>query len=160
MGMITIDDFKANTKEWLIDKLYDMIYEDSVRDTMINICNLRDELHKSKYPSTFEECCKVLRYTPGNQYDTKSIKNFQKLRICRDAYWKIAGEQMGLREPWRPNWLDEDTLKFVIVCSDRNNILCSQFVERETFLAFPTEEMRDIFYENFKDLIEECKNFL
>ena len=27
-------------------------------------------------------------------------------------------------------------------------------------LAFPTEEMRDAFYENFKDLIEQCKELL
>jgi hypothetical protein len=27
-------------------------------------------------------------------------------------------------------------------------------------LLFPTEEMRDAFYENFKDLIEKCKEFL
>ena len=27
-------------------------------------------------------------------------------------------------------------------------------------LSFPTEEMRDAFYENFKDLIELCKEFL
>jgi hypothetical protein len=27
-------------------------------------------------------------------------------------------------------------------------------------LAFPTEEMRDTFYENFKDLIEQCKELL
>ena len=27
-------------------------------------------------------------------------------------------------------------------------------------LAFPTEEMRDAFYENFKELIEECKELL
>ena len=26
--------------------------------------------------------------------------------------------------------------------------------------AFPTEEMRDAFYENFKDLIEQCKELL
>ena len=27
-------------------------------------------------------------------------------------------------------------------------------------LTFPTEEMRDAFYENFKDLIEGCKELL
>jgi hypothetical protein len=29
-----------------------------------------------------------------------------------------------------------------------------------TILAFPTEEMRDEFYENFKYLIEQCKELL
>ena len=31
---------------------------------------------------------------------------------------------------------------------------------RNTVLAFPTKEMRDAFYENFKDLIEQCKELL
>ena len=31
---------------------------------------------------------------------------------------------------------------------------------RNAILAFPTEEMRDAFYENFKDLIEQCKELL
>ena len=29
-----------------------------------------------------------------------------------------------------------------------------------SILVFPTKEMRDAFYENFKDLIEECKELL
>ena len=29
-----------------------------------------------------------------------------------------------------------------------------------TILTFPTEEMRDAFFENFKDLIEKCKELL
>ena len=28
------------------------------------------------------------------------------------------------------------------------------------FLAFPTKKMRDTFYKNFKDLIEQCKELL
>lgn len=56
---------------------------------------------KPKYPTTYEECCRVLNvwykddvaYVAG--YQNKSLSNFQKLLICRDAYWKIAGEQMG-----------------------------------------------------------------
>ena len=29
-----------------------------------------------------------------------------------------------------------------------------------SILSFPTEEMRDEFYNNFKDLIEQCKELL
>lgn len=43
-----------------------------------------------------------------------------------------------------------------------NEVLCiggATSIDR-CILSFPTEEMRNIFYENFKDLIEECKEFL
>ena len=33
-------------------------------------------------------------------------------------------------------------------------------LESNTILAFPTKEMRDAFYENFEDLIENCKELL
>jgi hypothetical protein len=65
---------------------------------------------------------------------------------------------MGLGEPWKPDW-NHDTVKYVIFpyqylySIDKENY-------RNTILAFPTEEMRDVFYENFKYLIEQCKDFL
>ena len=36
----------------------------------------------------------------------------------------------------------------------------NDFVGGSTILEFPTEEMRDAFYENFKELINECKELL
>lgn len=41
-----------------------------------------------------------------------------------------------------------------------NEIVKSGTSHRNAILAFPTEEMRDAFYENFKDLIENCKELL
>lgn len=57
METITIEDFKANTKEWLIDKLESMSKDDALQA----ICNIHDELHKPQYPKTCEECCEVKR---------------------------------------------------------------------------------------------------
>ena len=82
----------------------------------------------------------------------------QNLIKCRDAYWKIAGEEMGLDKPWNPNW-NELTPKYTIVVIE--NKLVKQFALTQNFiLAFPTEEMRDTFHENFKELIEQCKELL
>lgn len=115
-----------------------------------------------QYPKTYEECCKVLGYEPDedeiNCYQGQLIKPFVKLLICRDAYWKIEGEQMGLGKLWEPDWA-KDIEKYVIYPFQ---YLYSIDVEnyRNTILAFPTREMRDAFYENFKDLIEQCKELL
>ena len=118
---------------------------------------------KSLYPKTYEECCEIIGYEPDRQtvtgYDAELIENFQKLIICRDAYWKIAGEQMGLDEPWKPDWSTEDEIKYVIEVY-RNNVRKNSQYYSNTIFAFPTAEMRDAFFENFKKLIEQCEKFL
>ena len=61
---------------------------------------LRDFLTpKPQYPKTYEECCKnVFGLTPwGMTIDVPMhysplIIHFTKLLICRDAYWKMAGD--------------------------------------------------------------------
>lgn len=127
------------------------------------------------FPKTYEECCKVLnltKYPPAlvpnkvgfiTQYEDfpyyYEIQKLAELLVCRNAYWKIAGEQMGLGKPWEPDWKD-GRLKYVILY-DRNEICTNTFnCTYNRILAFPTEEMRDAFYENFKDSIEQCKELL
>lgn len=136
-------------------------------------------LKKSKYPTTYAECCEVLvgRKPKPNEIsfdkmelclvDLNNSQNidFQnpylpqfnslfRLRMCRDAYWKIAGEEMGLDKPWNPRDAND---KYIIRRAGDTivkgyNISC--------FLEFPSAEMRDAFYNNFNNLIEECKELL
>ena len=124
-----------------------------------------------QYPKTYEECCKVLLLKPeratysvsGLEYERHLIVNLQRLLICRDAYWKIAGEQMGLGKPWALPFnenQDSDPIYFIVnklgkIYKDNANIIINNRI-----LAFPTAEMRDAFYENFKYLIELCKELL
>lgn len=109
-----------------------------------------------KYPQTYKECCEVIGLTgcmPTDNlwYKFGLILAFYQLFICRDAYWKIAGD-------WEPNW-NEETDKFTI-SNKCNNIYLNNTAWYSEVLAFPTAEMRDAFYENFKDLIERCKELL
>ena len=105
-----------------------------------------------KYPKTYEDCCDVLRekaYTTGFEYKSNIIFKFQQLLICRDAYWKIA-------EDWKPDVMYGD-----LYCIGYDgNVITWKMQGGCRLLAFPTEEMRDAFYENFKELIEECKELL
>ena len=73
-------------------------------------------------------------------------------------YWKIAGEQMGLGKPWKPNWNIYEH-KFCLG-TDKDKVIEECVTTGNRILAFPTEEMRDAFYENFKELIEKCKELL
>lgn len=126
---------------------------------------------KTQYPKTYEECCKVLgidiqfcmKYLPHGTFSYRDtlIYNLQELIICRDAYWKIAGEQMGLGKLWKPDFTNDDEERYGIYTAA--NKVVKDFCgvgDVNTILTFPTKEMRDAFYENFKDLIERCKELL
>ena len=110
---------------------------------------------KPQYPKTYEECCEVLSYEPDRQtvtgYDAELIENLQTLKLCRDAYWKIAGD-------WKYDV--NKTEEYFYIVNKCGRIVKEHYMNFNHFLAFPTEEMRDAFYENFKDLIEECKELL
>ena len=117
---------------------------------------------KPVYPKTYKECCDVLGIDTLDN-DAKGYKHFlviqfQELLIARDAYWKIAGEQMGLGKPWEPDWNWRE-YKFCIG-TIYDEIEKFHAGSQNCMLAFPTEEMRDAFYKNFKDLIESCKELL
>ena len=118
---------------------------------------------KPKYPTTYEECCFELEYIPNTDnvvgYKYNILQSLQKLLICRDAYWKIAGEEMGLGESWEPDLIDEK--KKYTIYNERYKVHHSFYqYHNNRILVFPTEEMRDAFYENFKELIEKCKELL
>ena len=119
---------------------------------------------KPKYPDNYEECVRIAKNIHGYDIhiDTPAygelLKSFVKLLICRDAYWKIYGEEMELGKPWVPNWGDGN-MKFCMSYSS-SWIEFDQYKSKHHILAFPTDELRDAFYENFKDLIEECKELL
>ena len=117
-----------------------------------------------KYPKTYEECCNAIGCDAKMVLGTMPVRynilvKLEKLLVCRDAYWKIAGKEMGLGKPWEPDWNKSGQLKYALICME-NNIIKYAYAAINAILAFPTEEMRDAFYENFKDLIEECKQFL
>lgn len=137
------------------------------------------EKKKMGYPKSYSECLEILDYhcnwlmSTAKPEDVQklSIKEmkfkflllqFEKLLVCRDAYWKIAGEEMGLGKPWKPNWEKCNGIKYCIypvLNGIRHDAMTEEEYENRV-LAFPMREMRDAFYENFKKLIEDCKELL
>ena len=119
---------------------------------------------KPKYPTTYEEC-----YDEGNtelhfiyvDKDERDLyESFIQLIRCRNAYWKIAGKQMGLGKPWEPKYEALTDNTFFTIQTFNGEIDKSATSHRNSILVFPTIEMRDAFYENFKELIEQCKELL
>ena len=119
---------------------------------------------KPVYPKTIKECIKCINAEfklDSNCYEAKLFANFYRLIICRDAYWKIAGEEMGLGKPWKHDYLkDANTIRYTIYNTGDEIVKLDGKLYRNYTLCFPTAEMRDAFAENFKDLIEQCKELL
>ena len=146
----------------------DANYEDEVElqlgDYEIEVRNGKTYAVKKKpvYPNTYEECYDEdnieLHFIYVDKNERDLYESLIQLIRCRNAYWKIAGEQMGLGKPWEPNWTTFEGMPAIF--RFRYNIVCDSIKDYHCLLVFPTKEMRDAFYENFKDLIEECKEFL
>ena len=131
-----------------------------------------EEKKKPKYPKTYEACCEIFQYNknlkvypPFNadipNYDALHLfdllEALRKLIICRDAYWKLYEEEMGLGKSWEPDW---NIRGYYSIARSYGNVVKTSNYNCDLTFVFPTEEMRDAFYENFKDLIEECKELL
>ena len=135
------------------------------KGNVINAQKIVLEKKKKEYPKSYKECCESLyiNHNRNECYEASilghKIEDLSRLLICRDAYWKIAGEKMELERPWKPDWLNLDQLKYCIWV-DVGEFITMTNVRGQHILAFPTEEMRDAFYENFKELIDECKELL
>ena len=120
---------------------------------------------KPTYPNNFDDCFNTVADELNDnkdieyfEYKYDLLDKFKQLLICRDAYWKIAGEKLELDKPWKPDWNGHEFkygLKFMGHRIEKTSEMTVSHV-----LCFPTEEMRDAFYENFKDLIEQCKELL
>lgn len=155
------------------------------KDENGNVINARKivlEKKKKEYPKTYEECCKILGIlnvdlcfnadyrsfdASKEQWKRLGLMNqFYQLLICRDAYWKLYGEEMGLGKSWEPDWTNSEERRYCIVNIEGDINLPEKTLTKwilkvtNKILVFPTEEMRDAFYENFKEEIEICKELL
>ena len=111
---------------------------------------------KKTYPNTINDCYNLLE--DDELVSPTPMRKFQELINARNAYWKLHGEEMGLGKPWEPNWTSFEGYPAIYMY--RYQITLSVARDVHHCLVFPTEEMRDIFYKNFRKDIEECKEFL
>jgi hypothetical protein len=121
-------------------------------------------------PKTYGECCDILgiddRVYITNTWNlnhepiiddynvslTGELNELRRLINCRNAYWKLLD--------YNPEYKEfEDNQKYTIYTFN-NKILKSSTLHGNAILSFPTEEIMNVFYENFKDIIERCKNYL
>ena len=130
-------------------------------------------LSKKELPKTWEECIakiKDLEYIDSNGdidevdfnfgivYDHvndipkglgKPMLALCQLLVCREVY----------RQGWKPNWTNREENKYCII-NEIDKIVKSTSLFTSNVLSFKSEEIRDKFLKNFKELIEEAKELI
>lgn len=89
-------------------------------------------------------------------------KNMFPTRVEAEACLALA-QLCQLRDRynggWKPDWEDTNEQKYVIIIHT-GRIQVETFFSIQHLLTFKTEELRDKFLENFRDLIETAKPLL
>ena len=129
---------------------------------------------KPQYPKTYHECCEVLGMQSNlylslssqdidgeveeNSYGYKMVYQMNclyELLVCRDAYWKMAGDWS-----FENGSVSRDVVYAITVHGSGIMKNFYYALNCNNILVFPTEEMRDSFYNNFYDLINKCKELI
>lgn len=120
---------------------------------------------KKQLPKTWEELEEIQGYFVHTmasieklRKDSKGLENV--FATEEQAKASIALAQLSqlrdvYRNGWVPDWSD-CTYKFTIHFEE-NKIISEYFYKTHIFLSFQDAETRDLFLENFKDLIEQSK---
>lgn len=162
----------ASEKELLINKLKEVGYIYDPDDPKI-IYKKEKEL-----PKTWEEFCENNPIKPNEAFITNESNivdtNFHsnKRESVIDAnllpskeyaeamlvLCKLIQLRDCYNEGWKPDW-NSPNIKYTLwYCC--NKIVMSNLINSHTLLAFKTERLRDAFYVNFRDLIEQAKLLL
>jgi hypothetical protein len=84
------------------------------------------------------------------QEDAEAILALIQLKRLRDFWWKVLNYQ--------PNWANEEEKYCIGIC--KNKIKLETKIFSSTFLAFPTQDIRNQFFVSFQDLIRKAIPFL
>ena len=143
---------------------------DKEKSTFENIVfkSSKKELHK-----TWKEIGEISGYYVAtsvdivevSKYHTKFQDNRNIFATKEQAEASIALAQLSqLREVyndgWKPNYKEPLQMKYTITFYEDELSKNSQHNTMHNFLTFRNEETRDLFLENFKDLIETAKTLL
>lgn len=105
----------------------------------------------SKIAGTGEETC-------AEEYNRNTFPTKEEAEACI-ALAQLCQLRDRYNDGWKPDWDSMSETKYVLEIS-RNIVVKNFYGNRHKILAFKTEELRDKFLENFRDLIETAKPLL
>lgn len=122
-------------------------------------------------PKTWEEYCKKMRdrdsyyFVDWNLCYSRfglapMVSEFADKEDAEafSAYSKLLKLRKEWIGDWQPNW-ETNSSKYVI-CNYKNKVSKDTFMYTSHYLSFPTPEMRDEFFDCFKDYLEQAKDLI
>lgn len=112
-----------------------------------------EELTKKEFPKEWKKYYGQygLSYVINNEENANTLVALAQLITLRDLWWKIDND-------WKPIFNDSE-YKYCIFTSF-NIVVKSITLNENHIILFRTREIRDEFYETFKDLLEKAKPLL
>lgn len=135
-----------------IPKGYILVNETKTKIDGFMTITLGLEQIKKPLPKTWDEFCKAndtAEWRLSKYKYNKEIDALRKLLELRDHY----------NGGWDPNYKNSSTMKYYIGY-EKDEISRGQLSYTSRILAFRTKELRDLFLENFIDIIETAKLLL
>lgn len=107
-----------------------------------------------------DNMCEIDYYSEGDSTDYRDKNLFpteEEAEACI-ALAQLCQLRDRYNDGWKPNYKDNNVKYLLYYCGD--TITKSHTTGASNLLVFKTEELRDKFLENFKDLIEIAKSLL
>jgi hypothetical protein len=110
---------------------------------------------KNKLPKTWEELGEIKGYYVHNDSEHRNVFSTHEQAEASLALAQLSQLREVYRNGWKPDWT-VDNVKFCIgIVEDK--IIETTYYQSSTFLSFQDKETRDLFLENFRDLIKQAK---
>ena len=156
-----------NTKVWNVPEGYELDKEQST-ETKVVLKKIED-----KRVDSWQEYCKLMKDKDSCFVDmngnirtthflaTAAVGEFEYKEdaVAFAALYKLICLRRNWVGNWKPDWTNKDQMKFSIARVNKGiGVGENQTVSRS--MSFPTKEMRDKFFDTFRDLLDEAESLL
>lgn len=110
------------------------------------------------FVSSLSDIAKIGNNTTNDENNKNVFPTKEEAEACL-ALAQLCQLRDRYNDGWKPDWRTGSKIKYCITI-DENKITEWQYITINRILYFKTEELRDKFLENFRDLIEIAKPLL
>lgn len=156
-----------NTKVWNVPEGYELDKEQST-ETKVVLKKIED-----KRVDSWQEYCELMKDKDSCFVDMNDnirssrfssglcVGEFEDKEdaVAFAALHKLISLRKNWISDWKPDWTNKDQMKFSIARVNKGiGVGENQTVSRS--MSFPTREMRDEFFDTFRDLLDEAESLL
>ena len=108
----------------------------------------------------FDELFRKVRFAHFNEEPLLSEFEDREEAEAFAAFSKLRKFRRDWVGEWKPDYKNHDEEKFTIIVADDEITKKGKSYYVNSSMSFPTEKMRDEFFDTFKDLLEQAKTLL